>query len=345
MTGAKTLGHFLEHVRNNQDALHGPNRAMTSCRMHGLTSLTAASGVLIAVVAHGLVGISLVWDKILLRKKGMQSLVSYVFWLGAMSVLTVLLIPFGFHFPSWKPIAIAFASAFADMAAVYFYYAALKAGEASQELAAMGGFTPVATLLFSIPLLGAQLDGQLAGFILMTAGSFVMFVGEKLPLRKMLPLIVAAAVLFGLSNVLEKVVFNQVGFITGYVFYGVGMFLASFGLLLPPSWRKQILHPTQQPRPRSRLGYFANRFVAGVGAFLIVFAVSLTHPALVEAISGTRYVVIFLGAYAITRWRPQWFKEDFTKGALVVKILGTVLVVSGLVLAGLHGARGGGGPS
>jgi len=313
---------------------------MTSGHMHALTS-SAVSGVLIAVVAHGLVGISLVWDKVLLQRKGMQSLVTYVFWLGAMSILAVVLIPFGFHMPSWKPIAIAFAAACTDLAATYFYYAALKAGEASQELAAMGGFTPVATLLFGIPLLGAQLNGQLAGFILMTAGSFVMFFGEKLPLRKMLPRIVAAAVLFGLATVLQKVVFNEAGFISGFVCYAVGMCVAAVMLLIPPSWRKQITHPAQRPQPRNRISYFMNRLMAGLGAFLVVVAVSRTNPALVEAISGTRYVVVFLGAYAITRWRPQWFKEDFTTRALLIKTVGTVLVVAGLVLAGLHGGHGG----
>jgi succinate dehydrogenase/fumarate reductase cytochrome b subunit len=45
--------------------------------MHPIAAI-AVSGALIAVVAHGLVGISLVWDKVLLRKKGMQSLASYV---------------------------------------------------------------------------------------------------------------------------------------------------------------------------------------------------------------------------------------------------------------------------
>lgn len=209
----------------------------------------------------------------------------------------------------------------------------------------MGGFTPVATLLVGIPLLGARLDGQLIGFILMTAGSFVMFVGEKIPLRKMLPLIVAAATLFGLANVLQKVLFNEIGFISGYVFYGIGLCAASLALLLPPSWRKQVLHPRQQPRPRSRISYFANRFLAGVGSFLVVFAVSLTHPALVEAISGMRYVVVFLAAYAITRWHPQWFQEDFTRRALVIKSVGTLLVIAGLVLTGLHGGHAGTGPS
>ena len=60
------------------------------------------NGVLIAIVAHGLIGVSLVWDKVLLRRQRMQNLVSYVFWLGAISIFGLLLIPFGFHMPAAK---------------------------------------------------------------------------------------------------------------------------------------------------------------------------------------------------------------------------------------------------
>lgn len=88
----------------------------------------------------------------------------------------------------------------------------------------------------------------------------------------------------------------------------------------------------------------ANRFTAGVGSFLVVYAVSRANPAVVEAISGVRYVVVFLGAYAITRLRPCWFEEDFHKWVLTAKVSATGLVVAGLVLVGLDGGEKPGGP-
>ncbi|HEX5234836.1 MAG TPA: EamA family transporter [Silvibacterium sp.] len=313
--------------------------------MHAIESV-ALNGVLIAIIAHSLVGISLVWDKVLLQRKGMQNLLSYVFWLGAISVFGLVLIAFGFHMPGWKVAGMGLAAGFCDLVATYFYYAALKAGEASEELAAMGGFTPVTTVLLAIPLLGAQLDGQIAGFVLMTCGGFVMFFGEKLPYRTMLPRIVAAAVFFGLTNVLQKIVFNEAKFVSGYVFFTIGTTVGALALLIPPAWRRQIFQHSENAPPKSKVGYFLNRFVAGVGSFLVVFAVSRAQPSVVEAISGVRYVVIFLGAYAITTWRPSWFREDFTKRALLVKLAGTALVVAGLVLVGMHGGGGGAsGPS
>lgn len=304
------------------------------------------NGILIAIIAQALIGISLVWDKVLLQRKEMQSLASYVFWLGAISIFGLLLIPFGFEMPPFRVLWIAVLAGFTDLIATWFYYAALKRGQASEELAAMGGFMPLATVLISIPLLGVNMHGRLSGFVLMTLGGFVMFFAEKLPLSRMLPLVILACGLFGLTDVLQKLVFNQTKFVSGYVFFTIGTFAGSMALLLRPSWRHQIFTQSKDAPPRSKLGYLTNRFLAGVGSFLVVFAVSRTSPSMVEAVSGLRYVMIFLGAYAITRLKPSWFREDFSPQALVIKVIGTSLVVAGLVLAGLHGGSGtGGGPT
>lgn len=312
-------------------------RSLGRTRGHVPLKSFLTNGVLIAIVAHGLIGISLVWDKVLLKRKGTQNLASYVFWLGAISIFGLILIPFGFHVASWKVISSAVGAGICDLLASWFYYAALKAGEASEEMAATGGFTPVATVLLSIPLLGVQLNGQLLGFIIMTLGGFVMFFAETLPLSRVLPRVIAASVLFGLTSVLQKVAFNGANFVSGYVFFTIGTFVGAMALLLRPKWRKQIFVSSEEAPPRSKVGYMANRFVAGIGSFLVVFAVSKAAPSIVEAIAGVRYVVIFLGAFALTTWRPMWLKEDFTRRALLVKILGTSLVVVGLILVGMHG--------
>ena len=112
-------------------------------------------------------------------------------------------------------------------------------------------------------------------------------------------------------------------------------------MLIPPVWRKQIFESSEEAPPRSKLWYMVNRFLAGVGSFLCVFAVSLANPAIVEAISGVRYVTVFAGAYAITRLKPDWFREDFRRPVLIAKLVATMLVVAGLVFTGLQsgGAR------
>jgi drug/metabolite transporter (DMT)-like permease len=299
-----------------------------------------------AIIAHGLIGVSLVWDKVLLKNPGTKNLFSYVFWLGAMSALGVLLIPFGYSSAPLAIMGLAFATGVIHLVGVFFYYAALKRGEASETLAIMGGFSPVATALIAFALLSKQMTGaQLLGFALMTGGGFAMFLSEKLALHRLLPPVLLASGLLGLVNVLEKIVYNSTNFVTGYVWFTLGTFAGALALLVPPSWRRQILTQTGD-NPRNRFWYFVNRFISGVGSFLVFYAISLAHPAIVDAISGVRYAVIFVGALLLTKLRPQWLKENFGGWQLFSKVTATALVVAGLLIVGMTGgSQGDSGPA
>jgi drug/metabolite transporter (DMT)-like permease len=299
------------------------------------------NGVLIALLANSLIGISLVWDKVLLRRPATRSVAGYVFWLGAMSIFGLALAPFGFHMPGARPALLGFGTGIVHLAANYFYYQALQAGEASDTLAVMGGLSPTATVLIALALIKQPLGGHgPGGFALMVAGGFVMFLAERVPWRAILPPVVLSAGLFGLTNVLQKLVFDQTGFVTGYVFFTLGTFAGALLLLLRPSWRRQIFRKSKEAPPRSRFWYFVNRFLSGVGSFLIFVAISRASPAVVDAISGIRYAFIFAGAWLITRYRPRWLQEEFHGWTLVAKTAGTILVIAGLVIVGLEGEKG-----
>src|SRR5689334_1381989 len=272
----------------------------------------AQNGILVAIIAHGLIGITLVWDKILLKKPETRNLFAYVFWLGFISIFGVALAPFGFRMPKASVIALAFGAGLLHMAAMFFYYAALKAGEASQTLAVMGGFSPVATALISIPLLRNPIGGQaaLGGFLLLVIGGFVMFVSEKTDIAKVLPNTLLASVSYGLVNVLQKRAFDQTNFVSGYVLFTLGTFTGALLLLTRASWRRQIFKKHERSGPRNWFWYFINRFLNGLGSFLVFYAISLTRPALVDAITGLRYVIIFGVSYGVTVLRPRWLRED-----------------------------------
>lgn len=302
--------------------------------MHSLIK----NGALLAIIAHGMIGISLVWDKVLLKRPGTKNLFSYVFWLGSLSVLGVVLVPFGYKSPSLGIMSLGFCAGLLHLAAIFFYYEALKRGEASETLAVMGGFTPVATALLALALLSQQMTGlQLIGFAVMTAGGFFMFFSESLPLKKLMVPVILASGLFGLVNVLEKVVFDRTNFVTGYVWFTIGTFFGAMALLVRASWRAQIFSESGQDNPSNRFWYFVNRFLSGIGSFLIFYAISLTHPAVVAAIAGVRYVAIFAGALLLTKLKPKWLKEAFRGWQLFTKSLATCMVIAGVVLVGLSG--------
>jgi len=302
--------------------------------------------MVIAVLAHGLIGLSLVWDKVLLNRRGTQNLFGYVFWLGAISIFGVVLFFFGYRNPELWVIGLGFLAGVLDLVASFFYYLALKRGEVSEALAVMGGFAPIATAGFAYVMLTRQMTTMEAiGFAIMSAGGFCMFFSEKLELRKLLPPVLLASALFGLVNVLEKIVYNNTNFVSGFVWFTLGTFFGSIAMLIVPSWRRQILaeskkdETTKGEPSRNRFWYFVNRFVNGLGSFLTVYAISLANPALVSAISGVRYVVIFLGALMLTKLWPRYLKEDFRPGQLIAKGVATALVVIGVAIAGMGGNK------
>ena len=207
----------------------------------------AHNGIVVAIIAHGLIGVSLIWDKVLLRRPETTNLPSFVFWLGLISVFGLVLIPFGFHWPEPGTVALAFGAGVLHLIANYFYYAALKAGEASQTLAIVGGFSPVATALIAIALLKHPLgQGSAPGFILLVLGGFVMFFSERLNLKLVLPTVLLASASFGLVNVMQKLAFDRTDFVSGYVLFTFGTFIGSLLLLLRSSWRKQIFETSEK---------------------------------------------------------------------------------------------------
>ena len=293
-----------------------------------------------ALIAHSLIGISLVWDKVLLKQPETKNLVNYVFWLGAISVFGLALIPFGFKMPRFSVALLGFIAGAIHLAAVYFYYDALKRGEASESLAAIGGFSPVATAVIAFFLLRQPFaGGKVIAFVLLTAGGFLMFLSEQMNFRRMIVPMAFASGLFGLVNVLQRIVFKETNFVSGYVFFTVGTCAAALLLLIPREWRRQIFKYSEEADPRSRLWYFVNRFIDGVGSFLIFYAISLTHPAIVDAISGVRFVIIFLGALLLTELRPDWLCEDFSGRTLAIKLAATAVIVAGMVWLATHGGH------
>ncbi len=297
------------------------------------------NGVFVAILAHTLIGLSLIWDKILLEQPETRSVVNYVFWLGAMSILGLCLIPFGFHLPGAKLAAIAFGAGAMQLVASFFYYETLDLGEASQTLAIMGGFSPLFTWLIAIPLLKQPLGGSsLPGFALMVAGGFFMFLSETIDVKRVLPLTVLAAGSFGLSAVMQKLVFEGTDFVTGYVLFTIGTFAAAMFFLIRRSWRDQIFRAAEESSPRSKELYFLNRFINGVGSFLVFVAISHASPAIVDAISGLRYAIIFVGVYIVGKYHANWLHERYSGWPLAAKLIATALVIAGLVLIGLTGA-------
>ena len=285
--------------------------------------------LLVATLAQIILGTSGVFDKLLLRRGFFDPWV-YTFWLGILGIFSIVLLPFGFESASLTTIFLALLGGAAFVFAMLAMFFSLNRGYASETLPVIGGFSPVFTLFIGFLLLSDKLSlGDLVGFSFLVIGGFVLFLlgGERASIKS-ISLILLAAALLGFSNVLAKLVFDNTNFITGFFLIKTGGAIVASLFLLYPAARASIVLSKKGAAPENQFFYIANRAYAGLGSVLINVAISLTHPALVDATQSIRYIIIFLASWLLLK--------EVSKGkALVGKIVATVLIVVGFVCLGL----------
>ncbi len=285
--------------------------------------------LLVAILAQIILGTSAVFDKFLLRRKFFDPLV-YTFWLGLLGIFALIILPFGFGLLSLNTIAIAIIAGALFVLAMLFLFYALDYSEASATLPVIGGFSPIFTLIIGYFLMGSFLGfGELSAFFFLVLGGIVLFLVEKKELRFLsFIFITASALSFGLSNVLSKIVFQAGPFIPGFVWIKIGGVIFVLFLLLRKSFRQRIFSSSRQAKTKYHLLYFVNRAYAGAGSILVYFAISLAHPAIVDATQSLKYIVIFFCAWLL-------LKERFKGRILAGKIIATIFIAFGILWLGL----------
>lgn len=277
----------------------------------------------IALTAQFILGTSAVFDKLLLRRGFFDPWV-YTFWIGMFGLAALVLAPFGFSIPESPHVLVALSAGAIFITALFFLFTALTHTSPVAVLTFTGALTPVASFILASLLLDASLNGKnLIGFSLLLLAGFAVFISERDFMSSVA--VVAAlgsALLFGCYGILAKTVFTDIAFITGFIFIKLGSVLTAGSVLFVPRLRRRIIAMSRNAVPRDRLGYAANVLYAGSGSTLVSVAISLAHPALVEATQSLKYVVIFFCSWLILHERYRGLE-------LWGKISATVLVAAG----------------
>lgn len=280
--------------------------------------------LLIAILAQFILGTSAVFDKLLLRLKFFDPWV-YTFWIGIFGLGAFVLAPFGFGFLPFSLLLLALVAGALFIAALFLLFFALDKGDTSTILTFIGGISPIATFLFAGVLLNVSFEGgDLVGFLLLVAGGLVLFLVDKKELGiAAVGAALLSATLFGVYGVLAKIVFGSSSFVIGFLWIKVGAALSVVALLLFSSLRNRISKRSRESSASHRTLYVANMVYAGIGSALVNVAISLAHPALVDATQSFKYIIVFIAAWILIKER--------TRGkALFVKIIATLIIIIGL---------------
>lgn len=303
--------------------------------------------IVAAITAYFLLALVVVLDKYLLSGP-LPNPKLYAFAIGIFGALGLLLIPFGFLIiPAWPTIVLGILAGIIQIFAILALFSGLKRFEASRIIPAIGGLLPVCTLLFTISLGRAVLEGvDIFAFMFLVVGSIgVSFERRQLFTFKSLMYAFSAALLFSLFVVLSKLVYEVQPFLSGLLWIIAGSFLAALLLLLSGELRREILNTLHKRgdvkkalSPYVFLLFAGNQALGALGFVLQNWAVALApfvYISFVNALEGTKYIFVLGLASVISFVFPRVLKEKMDKGAIVQKLSAIVSVGIGLVLLAL----------
>ncbi|MDP4001248.1 MAG: EamA family transporter [bacterium] len=287
----------------------------------------------VAITAYLLFAVNGVADKFLLTK-AIKHPVVYAFFSGGISIVTLVLAPFFLKAISWPTFYIALMAGTSFTYALYFFYTATQKTTISRILPIEGGLVPVFTLILSYTILGERLDNsQLLAFAFLVVGAILISFRRDKSGWHMAAFknATVAAMLFALSFVLTKYVYNQTPFISGLIWTRMGLIVGASSFLIIKEFRKHIFAAPDKTSEHNKLIFYGARAAGGLGGFLQNYAISLGSVTIVNAIQGTQFAFLLIMTSLISIYYPKILEEQITKLIIVQKFLAIILITWGLL--------------
>lgn len=295
------------------------------------------SYILIAIISHLITGVANVIDKVVVEKY-LKAASIYAFWISALAILFILLIPFGVTWLGLGLILPALLFGMCFIAGFFMMNAGLLQGETSRVITTIGGSLPIFTLTLSYLFLGEILtNNQYLAFIILVLGIILMGLERKTLLSKDKHSIwyaIGAGFFFAISFAGSKYIFNNMSFISGFFWMRMGGLLCAPLILLIPKWRREIVADIHQPGADQKTAKglaLVNQAIGGTGFIFLSYAISIGSPTIVNALQGVQYGFIFLVTALLGNKIPQ-LKENFNRPIVIQKIIAILLIVTGLFI-------------
>lgn len=285
-----------------------------------------------AVIAYLFLALNGVVDKILLTR-AVKNASAYAFWSGILAPLIFVLAPFGLTLLDTQDMLIALAGGAVFTYGTFFLYKGIQETSISRIMPIEGGLVPLFTLILAYFLLNERLpEHQLLAFAFLVAGAvLVAFRREEAVWRpKALENASLAALLFAVSFVLTKLVYDHSNFVTGLVWTRVGVFLAALSFLASRKLRNEIAGAARNTSRNNILVYYGSRGLGVFGGWLQNYAISVGSVTIVNALQGTQFAFVLLLSTLLSVYFPKILKERMNPGTLAQKLIAIVLITVGL---------------
>jgi len=295
--------------------------------------------ILIAVIGYLFLAITNIFDKFILTKAVSRPIV-FAFYSTIFVLPIFLLVPFSGYIVNYFDLFVALIAGFAFGLALWAMYIGFQKSEVSHSGPLVGATTPFFVLILSLVFLDEKLEWiQILGIFILIGGSLLISMeksrGHNGWHRGML-WIMLAGLLYAISHVASKYIYDLYGFYIGLVW--TRGFMGLFGLLLlfsPQNWKKE--------KPKSKNNKLKNkksqfllvmftRIFAIVAVLLIQYGIAVGSVTIVNALAGIQFAFLIALVAILTKFLPKFFKEKFVRGELRNELLAVLIIAVGLAL-------------
>jgi len=291
--------------------------------------------LIVTIVAYFLNAIAVVIDKFLLSKKISNPAV-YAFFISSLSLLGLFLIPFGFHFYSLSQILIAIIGGLFFTFALLYMFKAISGNEASKVTPFMGGLQPIFVFILALIFLGESLSLQsLLAFIVIISGTVVISWqnNSKTSQKEAYLFAIISTFLFAVSYTINKYVFINQDFISGFVWTRAGSFLGALTFLVIAKNRHDIKNEIKNPEKKTSHLFLLGQLAGAISFVMVNYAIAISASvALVNAMRGLEYIFLLLIVFSLSWKFPHLLEEKNTPLAITKKIVATALIIGGLFI-------------
>lgn len=288
----------------------------------------------IAILANFLNSIALTVDKFLITKVIPDPLV-YIFYFSLISFVALLGIPFT-QIPSSQVFFLASTSTLSWTLGAYLMFWALKTGQVQRVVPVIGASIPLILLVISLPT-GGILPTQAVAVLILILGLLFLTLQDirgKLLLKELF-LEILAALFFALAYLLLREAFLKQDFLTVLIWSRPILLPLAVIIILIPTLRQKVMSITKPGMSHLKgpaLLFVGGQISAGISELLLLFAISLANPTIVNSLQGTKYIFLLTFSLILGKKYPDIFRKQRWGWELLTTTLGIILIGTGLAL-------------
>lgn len=299
------------------------------------------SHIPIALAAYFFNALAVLSSKFLLKKIIPDPLI-YIFYISLVSLLALFALPFT-NIPNLEVFSLASASTLLWTLAAYLMYKALKIAPVSRVIPIIGTLIPL-ILLITASQNSSLAQNQIHAILVLILGMVFLTITDWQPslqsndkkLNKTEVIYeVASAVFFAISYIILRQAYAQFDFFSTIVWSRLILLPVGIIILAQPALRLKIITPSGPKLnlfSKNGLIFSGGQISGVISEFLLLFAISLANPALVNSLQGSQYVFLLFFALILSRKYPSIFQEKYTSKILAIKFIGIALIGAGLYL-------------